>query len=359
MTFMRKEIEETPGVVRGLLRDAAAELDQVASAVLAAHPRHAVIAARGTSDNAGIYARYLIETYLGLPAGLAAPSVTTTYRARLDWRDALVISFSQSGESPDIRAVSEAARAGGALTIAVTNEPGSPLAASADYALTCRAGRERAVAATKTYVAELASIAALVARLAPGTDLARGLPGLPDALDGALAAGAAWVDRQPSLVAELAGAERAFVVSRGYNLATALEIALKLKETSLIMADGYSTADLLHGPVALASPGVPMVVFRPDGPMGASIDEGLAKARAAHSRPWVVGGRQAAELARAAARAGSPTDPQPLVIDDGLPESLTPLTYALPGQLMAEAVARARGMNPDAPEGLTKVTRTN
>jgi len=356
MTFMRAEIEETPGIVRGLLRDAAAELDLVATAITAARPRHAVIAARGTSDNAGVFARYLIETYLGLPAGLAAPSVITTYRARLDWRGALVISFSQSGQSPDIAAVSEAARAGGALTIAVTNEPGSPLAASAEYALTCRAGTERAVAATKTYVAELASIAALVARLAPDSDLARGLPHLPDALEAALAAGAAWIDRQPSLVSELARSERAFVVSRGYNLATALEIALKLKETSLIMADGYSTADLLHGPVALASPGVPMIVFRPDGPMGASIDEGLAKARAADSRPWVVGGRQAAG---STGGAGGRSDPQPLILDDGLPESLTPLTYALPGQLAAEAVSRARGLDPDAPEGLTKVTRTN
>ena len=362
MTIMRDEIHEIPSVVARVLRDGASEVERVAGAVRASRPRFVVIAARGTSDHAAIYARYLIETHLGIPAGLAAPSVVTTYRADLEWHDMLVLAVSQSGQSPDIVAVVEAARRGGAMTVAVTNDPASPLASAAEHDLDCRAGTERAVAATKTYVGELAVIAALVARLAPRTGLADALPRLPDALDAAVRSGEAWLTSQPSLVAEFAGGERAFVVSRGFNLATALEIALKLKETALIFADGYSSADLLHGPVALARADVPMLVIRPRGEVGRAIDEGLARARDAGARPWAIrfAGEDAGDAGAAAE--GSPeaagSAPERSLVLGSLPEALTPLVAVVPGQLLAESVARARGYDPDHPVGLTKVTRT-
>ncbi len=347
---MRLEIGQIPQVVRAIVEEGAAETARIAAAVRAAAPRGAVIVARGTSDHAGIYARYLIEGLLHVPTGLAAPSLTTVYGTPLDWRGLLLIGLSQSGQGPDVVAVTEAARAGGALTIAVTNEPGSPLAAAADHVLLCRAGEERAVAATKTYVAELAAIAALVAGVAGGDNITATLPRLPAALADVMAAAEAWLPTAEPLVEALAASDRALVVSRGYNLPTALEVALKLKETSRIFADGYSSADLLHGPVALAGPAVPMVVFRPDGSMGRALDETVERAMAAGARPWLIGG---AELA-----GGGERRPRALSLPGDLPEVLTPLAYVLPGQLLAETVARRRGMDPDAPIGLTKVTRT-
>jgi glucosamine--fructose-6-phosphate aminotransferase (isomerizing) len=349
---MAREIAEIPAVVERTLRDGAADLDHAAREIGRRAPRFILVAARGTSDHAGIYARYLIETTIGIPVGLAAASVTTIYRAPLRWDDVLLIAVSQSGAGPDVAAVVEAARAAGAPTLAITNEPASALAAAAEFLLPLRAGEERAVAATKTYVASLAVLAGLVARLATRLDgtpppWATDLDGLPAVLAGALATSGAWVrEAGVPCVAELAAADEALVVSRGHNFATALEVALKLKETGGIFADGYSTADLLHGPVTVAGPGLPTLAFRPDGPAGVAVDETLAVTRRSGTLPWTVGGAETAGRPRA------------LVVAPGLREPLTPLAFVLPGFLLAEATARARGRDPDAPPGLAKVTRT-
>jgi glutamine---fructose-6-phosphate transaminase (isomerizing) len=343
---MRREIEAIPSVTARLLDDGARGIEAAAGAARKARPRFAMIVARGTSDNAGIYARYLIESHLGWPTGLAASSLTTIYRAPIDWRDVLLIAISQSGAGPDILEVTETARRGGALTVAVTNTPQSALAGAAELVLDCRAGVERSVAATKTYVAELTLLAALVSRIQEDDGLARALTGIPAALAAVLGKAAAWIDSNDELIAELSGGDRSLVVSRGYNLATALEVALKLKETAHIFADGYSSADLLHGPIVLAGPGIPLLVMRPDGPMGAAIDGTVAGARRSGARPWLIGGAEVDGRERA------------LLIARELPEALTPLAYVLPGQLLAEAVARARGFDPDSPEGLSKVTLT-
>jgi glucosamine--fructose-6-phosphate aminotransferase (isomerizing) len=353
MTIMADEIRETPGIVQEQLDATGAVLEAVAEAVRRARPRWVSIVARGTSDHAAIYARYLIETQLGWPVGLASPSVTTIYQAPTDWTDGLVLAVSQSGRSPDLAAVVEAARRGGALTVAVTNVAGSPLELAAAHTVACRAGEERAVAATKSYVAELAAVAGIVAALVPDSDLAAALPRAPAVLGRTLEAASAWFagagqGRGLELVEAIAVAGRALVVSRGFNLATALETALKMKETGRIFAEGYSSADLEHGPIALAGAGFPTVVFRPDGPMGAAIDPAAAKARSLGASPWIIGGP---EMAGA---------PDALAIDAlaELPECLTPLALILPGQLLAEAVAVRLGLSPDAPSGLSKVTLT-
>lgn len=346
-TFMADEIAQVPAIVEDLLAARAAEIEAVAREIDRRRPRFAMIAARGTSDHAGIYARYLIETTLGLPVGLAAASVTTVYRASLDWDGVLLLAISQSGAGPDVAAVVEAARAAGAPTLALTNDPASPLATAAELVLPLGAGEERAVAATKTYVASLAIVAALVSRLAGGAPWADDLASLPDTLAGALVEAGAWLrGAGAACVDALAGADEALVVSRGHNLATALELALKLRETSRIFADGYSTADLLHGPVAVAGPDIPTLVVRPDGPPGASVDEALAVAARRGIVPWTIGGREAAGR------------PRSLVVAPDLAEPLTPLAYVLPGYLVAEATARRRGRNPDSPPELSKVTRT-
>jgi glutamine---fructose-6-phosphate transaminase (isomerizing) len=351
MTAMRQEIAEIPRVVRAILTEGGAERARVGAAIRDADPAWTTIVARGTSDHAAVYGQFLVETHLGLPVGLASPSVTTIYRAPIRWRGGLVIAVSQSGQSPDIVAVTEAARAGGAITVAITNTPGSPLELAAEHHLDCRAGVEHAVAATKTYVAELAVLAALVAELAPGSGLARSLGSTPEALEGGLAAAIAWVDGPvgSGLVEAVAGAGRAIVTSRGFNLATALEISLKLKETSGVFAEGYSTADLEHGPIALATADVPLVVVRPDGPVGVAIDDSVARASLVGARSWTIGSREVDGVGHALAFSGAAGE---------LPEALSPLLYAIPGQLLAEAVARRLGRNPDSPEGLTKVTLT-
>lgn len=353
MSRMLAEIEQIPHVVERLLIDGREEASAAARAISRARPAWASIVARGTSDHAGQYARYLLEIELGLQTGLAAPSVTTVYRARLGWRDGFVLAFSQSGQSPDVVAVVEEARRGGALTAAITNDVRSPLAEAAELVIDIRAGSEQAVPATKTYVAELAAIAMLVVHLAPRTLDPVSLDELPHALETAVAEGAREIEER-GLAEAIAAADRALVASRGYNYATALEMALKLKETAGVFAEGYSTADLEHGPVALAEPDLPVVVIRPDGPIGHAIDGAIARVWAAGVQPWVIGSRSPAvegpaDVARNGRRILLPFD---------LPEALSPLAFVIPGQLLAESAARRRGRDPDRLPSLTKVTRT-
>jgi len=353
-TRMRREIGQIPGVVARILASAPHDLREVAAAVRRARPRFAVIAARGTSDHAANYAQYLMEIQLGLPTGLAKPSITTIYERPLRWRGGLLLAISQSGQSPDIVAVVTAARAAGALTVAITNHPDSPLGEAAEHVLACHAGRELAVPATKTYVAQLVVVATLVEAVRPSTALAQGLAGLPGTLRTTLRTTDRWLAGDddpkrspgPAAVAAFARANRALVVSRGFNLATALELALKFKETCGLFAEAYSTADFAHGPVVLAQPRVPVLAIRPDGPMGGLVDETLQQTGARGGLPVVIGGVEAVGVDGA------------LALPFELPEALTPIVYAVPGQLLVEATARRRGISPDAPPGLGKVTRT-
>jgi glucosamine--fructose-6-phosphate aminotransferase (isomerizing) len=348
-TLMRADIGEIPAIVEHALGRDGEAYSAVAQAIRRARPQWVTIAARGSSDHAATYVQYLLEAYLGIPTGLALPSVTTIYRAQIEWRGGLLLAISQSGESPDVRSVTEAARAGGALTVAITNESGSPLAGIAAHVLLCHAGAELAVPATKTYVACLAVAARLVCQLEPGSDLAAALPRVPQVLADVVAESEAWLTAPGpggDLIREMAASGHALIVSRGYNLATALEVALKLKEACGRFAVGYSSADVMHGPMVLALPGVPMVVIRPDGPSGEAIDAATLAAEVRGARPWLIGGVHARARDRA------------LGLTIELPEALTPLAYVLPGQLLTDRLAASLGVNPDTPQGLAKVTRT-
>lgn len=349
MTVMASEIREIPARVAAQLRDAGSAA-VAAQAIRAAEPQWISLVGRGTSDHAATYGRYLLEATLGLPVSMAAPSLTTVYRIPHRWSAGLVIAVSQSGRGPDVVEVVEAARVGGALTVAITNDAGSPLASAADHVIHCLAGEERSVAATKTYVAELVCLATLADELQPRSPLRDALDRLPTVLDRCLERAIHWVETS-GVVEALAVTDRCLAASRGYNLATALEAALKLKETAAIFAEGYSTAELLHGPVVLAAPGIPVLVFRPDGPMGRMIDEGVGHAASAGSSVWMVGGREVEPRA-------SVDGASVLALPLDLPEELTPVVLILAGQLVAEAVAVRRGRDPDAPAGLRKVTMT-
>jgi glucosamine--fructose-6-phosphate aminotransferase (isomerizing) len=345
MSAMAREIRESPARVDALLTDGRAEISDAAAAISAAAPRWATIAGQGPSDPAATFGRYLLETHLGMPTGLAAPSVTSVDRVARDWHGGLLITVSHSGEGPGVVAVTEAARAGGAVTVAITNAAASPLAVAAEWVIDCRSGPERSVAATKTYVAELVVLVVLAERIRPDAGLAAGLERLPVELARSIERAERWLNAT-SIVDEFAAADRAIVVSRGYNLATALEIALRLKETCGLFADGYSTADLQHGPLALAASDVPSLAIRPLGDMGARVDDVVARLAGGGGAPWSID-------------AGATTDGRVLGLELDVPDTLSPAAFVLPGQLLAEAVARRRGLDPDAPRGLTTITLTS
>jgi glucosamine--fructose-6-phosphate aminotransferase (isomerizing) len=340
---MRQELAESPEVVARLLASARLPLARLADDVRRREVRFVLIAARGTSDHAATYAQYVLGARNGLPVGLATPSLSSLYRAGPRVREALVIGMSQSGRSPDIVAVLEDARTQGALTLAITNDPGSPLAAVADVVLPLEAGPELAVAATKTYVAQLAVVALLSEALLDG-DADPALARLPGAI-------AAMIGREAAIAAlagSLAPAPACVVLGRGFQYATAREWALKLKEVAGVFADPYSAADFEHGPISLVEPGLPVLAVASSGPTLPDLVRLLARLAADGADLLVLSDASGArDLAR-----GS------LALPADLPEWLAPIVAILPCQLLAYHLAIARGRDPEAPRHLSKVTLT-
>ena len=340
---MAAEIAEQPeAVARTLqaLRPLRGELRR-----LAAGARLVTFIARGSSDNAATYGRYLCEIHARRPASLAAPSVATHYRAEVDLGGALAVALSQSGETEEIVATLRWAAARGARTVAVSNEPRSALAAAADLALITQAGPELAVPATKTYTTQLAALTELAAALAPDDaafDAAQAR--LPAAIEAMLASAPA----ASLLASELAGISSMVVSGRGFTHSTALELALKVKETCSLPAIGMSHADLEHGPIAVVGGDTPVLLVAPgDGPVLEGITALAREVAARGGRAYGIGGDSAFAAACGA------TLPGP-----DLPEALAPLALVVPGQLLVEALARRLGLDPDHPRGLTKVTQT-
>jgi glucosamine--fructose-6-phosphate aminotransferase (isomerizing) len=340
---MAAETAEQPAVWRRLLTDGAPRIRAVARAIAARSPRFVLLAGRGTSDNACLYGKYLLEILLGRPCGLTSMSVTTAYEARQDLTDCLVIAVSQSGGSPDLVASTAAARRAGAITLAVTNNADSALAEVAEHHIDVLAGPERALPATKTYTAELLALYLFAEALRDRDGVAAATP-LPDLAERVLA--------RHREVRELAGryrfAERMVLTSRGYGYPTAKEAALKLMETSYIPALSYSGADLLHGPLAMVDNVSPVIAIVPAGRGGQALQPVLERLRDRGADLVVVG--SGPQVAAASAGFALPTD--------GLPEELQPLLEVLPLQLLALEVTLARGQDPDAPRALAKVTET-
>ena len=339
--LMAAEIAEQPDVWRRLLDDGLPAIRTAAAEITRRAPRFVLFVARGTSDHAALYAKYLTEINHGLPAGLVSASTMTVYGARPDLRDVLYIAVSQSGGSPDLVQSVEVARAQGALTVAVTNNPDSALAAAAELHVDVLAGAERSVAATKSYTAELLALYLLL-------DFARGGDGaaataLPDL-------GRLVLDSD-DLVAAVAQryrfAQRLITTGRGYSYPTAREAALKLMETSYLSAQAFSGADLLHGPLATVDPQVPVLAVVPDGAAGAAMLPVLARLNERNADVFGVG---------AAAALHHMTGGIPL--PGGVGDDLSPLLVILPLQQLALHLALARGGDPDQPRGLRKVTET-
>jgi len=342
------EIREQPDVLARML-DRVRAIERVAAAVRERDVDHVVIAARGTSDHAAIYAQYLFGVRLGIPVGLATPSVLSLYGTELRFGRALVIGISQSGESPDIVGVVAAGRRQGVPTIALTNDPASPLGLAAEHLLDIGAGPERAIAATKTYTGELLAMAILVAAWGSGTGALDGDPGLA-AVPAGVAAALETEDVVASIAGELGSRDACVVVGRGYEYATAREWALKLKELAQVVADPYSAADFRHGPVALVDAGFPVLALAPSGRAAADVEALLRRVRDELGADTVVVSDRDDLLALAR---------RPVRLVSGLPEHLAPIASIVPGQLYALHAARARGLDPDDPRHIAKVTRTS
>ena len=310
-------------------------------AELASGCTHAVIAARGTSDNAGRYAQYVWGTRNGLSVGLTTPSLFSVYDRPPRLVGALVVGISQSGESPDIVAVLEEGREQGRPTVAITNEPDSPLAESADVVIDLHAGEERAVAATKTYTAQLTVVALISDAMSGETGSIDGLPSLVEHALG-------QEGRAEEAAAAHAGMEVCAVLGRGFNQATAFEWALKLQELTQVVAQPFSTADFLHGPIAVLEPGYPVLAIAARGPAIDDVVEVLQRCEQAGASLVVIGND--ARLVE--------MGPGALELEPDVDEWLSPIPAVVLGQLFAYHLTLAKGLDPEQPRGLHKVTRT-
>ena len=347
MSRLLAEIREQPDALRRLLAQERAHIDEIAARVRAYAPRYAVLAARGTSDNAARYAQYALGAANRLSVVLSTPSLYTRYAAPPRMDGALVVGISQSGASPDLIEVVAEGRRQGCLTLAVTNIPDSALAQTAELVLPLHAGEERSTAATKTYTAQLLAVAMLSAAWSGDAALWAELEQAPEWVAQALAlaedAGAAARAAQ-----HLAAADHCVVIARGYNFATAHETALKAKELALVAAEPYSSADFLHGPIALIESGFPVIVVNASGAVAEEVQAMLAEIVRRGARPVVISDR-----AESLALAGAP-----IALPAGMPEWLSPLAAIAPAQLLAYHLTRARGFDPDRPRGIQKVTKT-
>lgn len=335
--LMAAEIAEQPQVWRRLLDEGRDPIRAAAGQIAATEPRFVLFVARGTSDHAALYAKYLVEIKHGLPAGLVSPSTMTVYGAHPNLRDVLYVAVSQSGSSPDLVRSVEVARAQGALTVAVTNNPASDLAAAAAIHVDVLAGAEKSVAATKSYTAELLALRLLLGRDGDGVDA------LPDLGEQVLAAG----ELVRAVAQRYRFAQRLVATARGYSYATAREAALKLMETSYLSAQAFSGADLLHGPLATVDPQVPVLAVVPEGAGGQAMAPVLERLAERNADVFGVG-----DPAALAGLAGG------IALPSRVSDELSPLLEILPLQQLALHLALARGGDPDQPRGLRKVTET-
>jgi glucosamine--fructose-6-phosphate aminotransferase (isomerizing) len=346
MSKMLEEIREQPEALDRTLRMGLRAAAKLGREIAKKRPRLIVLAARGTSDNAAQFGRYLLEITTGIPVSLAAPSLFTLYNAHLDLKEALIVAISQSGESTDTNLVLERGREQGALTVGITNEPGSSLAKLADHLFFVRAGRERSVAATKTYTGQVMSLYLLAHALGAKIRL-DDLRKIPD-----WAAKALELEEQITARTErYRYMERAIVVGRGLNYANAFELALKLMETCYVVAERFSTADLLHGPIAMVERSFPIFLFTPAGVTWEGMREMIERLANLKAETLI--------FTDTSNRAAMESNPRAIVIPAKISRELfTPIPYIIPAQIFAATLAAWKGLDPDRPRTLSKVTRT-
>ncbi len=343
MSLMLQEIAEQPASLEKTIRAERVKIERLASTLKQRGIDLIVMVARGSSDNAALFGRYLLEISTGIPVSLAAPSVYTLYDARLALDHALVVGVSQSGEGEDINLVLERSRACGALTVGITNEPRSSMTNLVDEVLLMHGGRERSVAATKTYTGQMMLFYMLADALAGGAAKSS-YEKIPEYAERALELRSAVEE----MVTRYVFMENCVVVGRGLIYSNAFELALKLMETCYVVTSPFSAADFLHGPLALVERHFPIFLFAPPGVTLAGAKALMERLRELRADTLVItSDEEAANLASRALRLPSEID-----------EFLAPIPYIIPGQLFAALLAEAKGLDPDAPRSLSKVTRT-
>lgn len=342
MSIMLREIEEQPAALERTLKREQIKARRFRAVCERRKFRLVVLIARGTSDNAALFGRYLIEITAGIPVSLCAPSVHTLYHAPLRLDDALAVGISQSGESSDINMVLESCRRRGAYALGITNEPQSSMVRVVDECWFVHAAKERSVAATKTFTGQLMALYLLSWALGGRIDVDE-LARVPD-----YAAASLQVRGQVEAVVErYCYMRQAVVVGRGLNYANAYEMALKLMETCYVVAERFSSADFLHGPIAMVEWNFPVFVFAPPGVTEAGINDLLKRLAALNAETLAISSRPLDKLAR-----------RQLYLPLAIEELYTPIPYIIPAQMFAALLAAAKGLNPDAPRQLSKITKT-
>ncbi|PHS28833.1 MAG: iron dicitrate transport regulator FecR [Robiginitomaculum sp.] len=337
-TLMHKEGWQAPARIALQVAANTGAIEALGARLRASPPTLVVTCARGSSDNAASYAKYLIETHIGTPTLSAAPSVNSVYNTHQDMSQVLFLAISQSGKSPDILSAAHAAKAGGALVVCLVNETHSPLARLADIVIPLHAGTELSVAATKTFICSLSAIVHLVAAWGQNATLLAGLKVLPGILESTLACD--WSAALPVLVS----ANNLFVVGRGLGLGVAQEAALKFKETCSLHAEAFSAAEVKHGPMTLVKDGFPVLLFSAHDQTQPSIDDVASAFIARGAKVLSAGHFYEGALALE-------TAPCPVV-------ELRPLVFIQSFYNFVNALSLARGQNPDQPPYLNKVTET-
>ncbi|MEM7115408.1 MAG: SIS domain-containing protein [Chloroflexota bacterium] len=344
-SHLYREIHEQPHILATFLQRQKQVIQQLAAAIKKQRISHVVIAARGTSDNAGRYAKYVLGAKNRLTVALATPSLFSIYREPPCFGNALVLGISQSGQSPDIVSVVAQAKKQGSLTAVITNNPTSNLAQVGDFVIDLHAGNEQAVAATKTYTSELAAIALLSATLATDQEMLHEIEGIETAVSQTLT----MQDAISQITPRYRYMSHCVVIGRGYNYATAFEMALKLKELTYTIVEPYSSADFLHGPVAIVENGFPVIILAPSGKMLPELQTFLTPLQQRQAEIITISDGDAV-LSQAHI---------PLKLPYTVPEWLSPFTTIIPGQLFALHLAHTRRYDVDAPRGLQKVTETH
>ena len=338
---MRQEILEQPDVLRRTIEGEQDKVTRIGDFIRQKDIDLIVLVARGSSDNAALFGRYLLEITTGIPVSLSAPSVFTLYKSKLRLKRALVIGVSQSGEGADINLVLEQAKAAGAFTVGITNEEASSMARLADETLLIHAGRERSVAATKTYTGQMLHFYMLANAIGNQRLAFRQIPELAEKALG-------LQEQIEELVQRYVFMENCVVVGRGLNYGNSYELALKLMETCYVVAERFSSADFFHGPLAIVERRFPVIMFAPGGVTSQSSIELLNRLKELHADSLTItNSKDIASLS-----------PRSVFFQEEIDEILTPIPFVIPAQLFAASLSKAKGLDPDAPRSLTKVTTT-
>lgn len=344
MTQMWKEILEQPMALESCRDKNSHAIKKIVGTIKNKNISQIVLAARGTSDHAAVYGKYVMELLLGIPVSLAASSIFTIYNGKLNFNNSLVICISQSGKAADVLEVLKCAKENGAVTVGITNNPDSEIAALPEFFLNCEAGPEKSVAATKTFSTQMYLLASLAAEWAENRLIAKEISLLPDKLSSVFEV----TESIENKVDRYRFMNECFVLARGINYAVSLETALKIQETTYVRAKAFATSDFQHGPIAMIDRDIPVIIFAPDGPSYADVSNMASKLINENIETIIISNRQ--EILRTGTTAFS--------IPETSNDIISPFFNVIVGQMFACRLAIVKGLNPDSPRGLNKVTVT-